>query len=212
MTINKATPTLTLTGSTAVYHNTAYITGKASVAGKIYWGTSTSSMPNAVSVSANTDTTLTSRVESEGVGTTTIYAYFVPTDTTNYNSVGSSSSYAASASAKVTAATDNDITVTVTSSITYNPSSAQTIATKTGGHGCAHFTLGYSTTSGGTVTWGTQDATTLTVPAGASVGTYYIHYKVTPDSNHSTTINDKQLTATTTIAKANGSGSVTMSG
>ena len=197
LTITKATPTFALTGDTKVFHNTAYIKATASVAGTVHWGTSTSSMNSTTPVSAGTATNVTSRGDSDGVGTTTIYAYFTPTDASNYNSVGNSSSYARSAAAKITASTDNNISVSISSTLAYNGAS-QVIATKTGGEGCASFTLGYSTTSGGTVTWGTENATTLSV---AGPGTYYIHYKVTPDSNHSTTITDKQLDGTAVIGQ-----------
>ncbi len=206
VTVGKATPTFTLTGETKVYHNTAYIKATASVAGTVYWGTTSSSMSNTKAVTANTATDVTSRGDSDGVGTTTIYAYFVPTDTTNYKSVGSSSSYSQSAAAKTTQATDNDITITVSSTLYYT-GGTQIIATKTGGHGYDHFTLGYSTTSGGTVTWGTQDATTISA---TNPGTYYIHYKLGPDANHSTTITDKQLDATVTIS--NGSLTISVTG
>ena len=195
ITINRATPTFVLVGEEKVYHNTAYIKATASVAGTVHWGTSTSSMNSTTPVSAGTATNVTSRGNSDGVGTTTIYAYFTPTDTTNYNSVGSSSQYSQSAAAKTTAANDNDITIAVSSNLSYNGAN-QTIATKTGGEGCASFTLGYSTTSGGTVTWGTENASTLSV---AGPGTYYIHYKVKPDANHNKTIDDKQIDATSVI-------------
>ena len=200
--ITKATPTFTLAGDTKVFHNTAYIKATASVAGTVHWGTSTSSMNSTTPVSAGIATNVTSRGNSDGVGTTTIYAYFTPTDTSNYNSVGSSSSYSQSAAAKITASTDNNISVDISSNLAYNGAS-QVIARKTSGEGCASFTLGYSTTSGGTVTWGEENATTLSV---TGPGTYYIHYKVTPDSNHSTTITDKQLDGVAVI----GDGTLTI--
>ena len=208
--ITKADPTFALQGDTKVYHNTAYIKARASVVGKIYWGTSSSSMKKTTDVTtastSSFNTTVTSRGDSDGVGTTTIYAYFTPTDASNYNSVGSSSSYAQSAAAKITASTDNNISVSISSNLAYNGAS-QVIATKTSGEGCASFTLGYSTTSGGTVTWGTENVTTLSV---AGPGTYYIHYKVTPDSNHSTTITDKQLDGTAVIGQ--GTLTITITG
>ena len=210
LTITKADPTFALQGDTKVYHNTAYIKARASVVGKIYWGTSSSSMTKTTDVTtastSSFNTTVTSRGDSDGVGTTTIYAYFTPTDSSNYNSVGSSSSYAQSAAAKTTASTDNNISVSISSTLAYNGAS-QVIATKTGGEGCASFTLGYSTESNGTVTWGTENATTLSV---AGPGTYYIHYKVTPDSNHSTTITDKQLDGTAVIGQ--GTLTITITG
>ena len=206
LTITKATPTFALQGDTKVFHNTAYIKATASVAGTVHWGTSTSSMNSTTPVSAGTATNVTSRGNSDGVGTTTIYAYFTPTDASNYNSVGSSSSYAQSAAAKITASTDNNISVSISSNLAYNGAS-QVIARKTSGEGCASFTLGYSTTSGGAVTWGTENAETLSV---AGPGTYYIHYKVTPDSNHSTTITDKQLDGTAVIGQ--GTLTITITG
>ena len=208
ITIGKATPSFELQGQTVVYHNTAYIKARAGVVGTIYWGESTSSMTSKTSVStASSDsfnTTVTSRT---AIGTTTVYAYFVPTDTTNYNSVGSSSAYSKSTSAKVNQATDANIVVTVSGNHVYN-GSAQILATKTSGEGVAHFTLGYTTSASATVdnvTWGTQDATTIsaTVP-----GTYYIWYKFTPDGNHSNTQTGKKLDATCQIT---GNAEITVS-
>jgi len=207
LTITPATPTFSLTGSTKTYHEgSADIKATASVAGTVHWGTTSSAMTSTKSISANTATTVTSRTESNGVGTTTIYAYFIPTDNSNYNSVGSSSQYAQSAAAKINASGDNDITVSVEGTLYYT-GSAQVIATMTDREGVAHFTLGYSTTSNGTVTWGTQDATTISA---TNPGTYYIHYKLTPDSNHSTTIENKQIDATSTIN--NGTLTITVTG
>ena len=199
ITIGKATPSFELQGQTVVYHNTAYIKARAGVVGTIYWGESTSSMTSKTSVStASSDsfnTTVTSRT---AIGTTTIYAYFVPTDTANYNSVGSSSAYSKSTSAKVNQATDANIVVTVSGNHVYN-GSAQILATKTSGEGVAHFTLGYTTSASATVddvTWGTQDATTISATV---MGTYYIWYKFTPDENHSNTQTGKKLDATCQI-------------
>ena len=210
LTITKATPTFALQGDTQVYHKTAYIKARASVVGTIHWGTSSSSMsettPVTTASTSSFNTTVTSRGDSDGVGTTTIYAYFTPTDSSNYNSVGSSSSYSQSAAAKTTESKDNNISVDISSNLAYNGAS-QVIARKTSGEGCASFTLGYSTTSGGTVTWGTENAETLSV---TGPGTYYIHYKVTPDSNHSTTITDKQLDGTAVIG--HGTLTITITG
>ena len=199
ITIGRATPSFELNGQTVAYHNTAYIKARASVVGTIHWGESASSMSSKTSVStpssSSFNTTVTSRTS---IGTTTIYAYFVPTDTTNYNSVGSSSSYSKSTSAKVNQATDADIVVTVSGNHVYT-GSAQVLATKTSGEGVSHFTLGYTTSSStgvDGVTWGTQDATTIsaTIP-----GTYYIWYKFTPDGNHSNTQTGKKLDPTCQI-------------
>ena len=95
---NKATPTMTLTGILKTYDgNTYYVSGKASIPGKIYYGTTsaTSGMTSSAMVSANTATNIVGRKD---YGTTTVYAYFVPNDTTNYNSLGSSSNDHTSAS------------------------------------------------------------------------------------------------------------------
>ena len=220
LNITKATPTMALLGNIVTpstdetspsgiqYHGTAYIEGRASVPGKIYWGTGTtqSAMSNVANVTtASTTSYNTSITTRTSLGTTTVYAYFVPTDTANYNSLpeGGSNAYHTSAAAKIVESPDNDIVVTKAGTLYYT-GSVQTIAEKTGGEGVDSFTLGYSTTSGGTVTWGTADATKLQV---AGPGTYYIHYKLTPDDNHSTTINDKQLDGAVTI----GNGTLTIS-
>ena len=209
ITVNKKTPAFELQGETQTYHTTAYIKGRAETAGTIYWGTTDSTMTQQTAVSTPSVTTYNTTITSQtNVDTKTIYAYFVPTDTSNFNGVGSASSYAKSAAAKVNASNDNDISVTISGTLSYT-GSAQVIATKdtNSGEGCAHFTLGYSTTSGGTVTWGTEDAATLSV---TGPGTYYIHYKITPDANHNHTETDKQLTGTVTIG--NGTLTITITG
>ena len=190
--------TLTLTGSTKVYHETATIIGKASVAGTIYWGTSQTSMTQSTSVSANTNTTITSRTS---LGTTTIYAYFVPTDK-NYKTLGSSSAYHTSASAKITQASDANITIN-TSNATYN-GSAQTVVTcnpTDGVHGVSTWALGYATSSSATansgVTW-IADKTNLSL---TNAGTYYIWRRWTADSNHSNSNGGEKIDPTVTIGK-----------
>ena len=203
ITIGKANPAFDLQGSTVVYHNTATVKAYATVVGKIYYGTTTSSMTTPVTVSAvgsssDYNTTVFSKTD---LGTTTIYAYFVPTDTTNYNSVGSSSSFSKSASAKVEQATDANISVTVTSSLVYT-GSAQTIAKLASKEGVKSFTLGYTTSEAATVSnvvWAASNTTTVSA---TKPGTYYIWYKFEPDSNHSNTETGKKLTATCTIGYA----------
>lgn len=209
VTISKATPGFGVTGQTVVYHNTAYIKAYATVLGKIYYGTSTSSMTTPVTVSAvgstsNYNTTVTSRTE---VGTTTIYAYFVPTDSANYNSVSSSGSTAYSASAKVTQGTDAEMDVVVTTSLTYT-GSLQTIAQLKNWtddtHGVANYYLGYTTSASATVdsvNWSGPYTAAATLQATAA-GTYYIWYKFTADSSHSNSESGKKLDATCTIGKA----------
>ena len=187
--------TLTLTGSTKAYHETASIIGKASVAGTIYWGTSQTSMTESKSLSANTNTTITSRTS---LGTTTIYAYFVPTDK-NYKTLGSSSAYHTSASAKITHASDASITIT-TSNKTYN-GSAQTVVTCDSTHGVSTWALGYATsdsaTSNSGVTW-IADKTNLSL---TNAGTYYIWRRWTADGNHSNANSGTKIDATVTISK-----------
>ena len=209
--VGKVTPRFELQGETKPYHDgshnpqTAWIKAGASVAGTVHWGSSSSSMTSTTAISTPSDaafnTNITSRSAStENVGTTTIYAYFTPNDITNYNIVAQDSPI--SAAAKLNASNDNDISVTTAGTLYYT-GAAQTIARMSSNEGCAHFTLGYSITSGGTVTWGTQDATTITA---TNPGTYFIHYKVTPDTNHSKTIDDKQIDSTVTI----GNGTLTI--
>ena len=187
--------TLTLTGSTKVYHETATIIGKASVAGIIYWGTSQTSMTQSTSVSANVDTIITNRTS---LGTTTIYAYFVPTDK-NYKTLGSSSAYHTSASAKITQASDASITIT-TSNKTYD-GSAQTVVTCDSTHGVSTWALGYATSDSATansgVTW-IEDKTNLSL---TNAGTYYIWRRWTADGNHSNTNSGTKIDATVTISK-----------
>ena len=229
LTVGKATPSFDLLGNIRVsstdetsgeipYHETAYIEGRASVKGTIYWGESTSSMTNTASVTTpSTSAYNTSVTSNTAVGTKTIYAYFVPTDTANYNSVGSSSSYAKSASAKIVQSTDADITVTVTNALNYNGDN-QTIATQNTKEGVTTFYLGYSTSPTGTVTWNTTaNSTTVSVK---NTGTYYIWYKITAvDSNHIIPTSNpdarftsagKKLDATCTIS--NGTLTITATG
>lgn len=85
LTVSKATPTLTLTGVTKTYDgNIYYASAKASVAGTVYYGTTSGSMQYKISVSANRSVNLTSLGRTTA-GTTTVYAYLVPSDSTNYN-------------------------------------------------------------------------------------------------------------------------------
>ena len=85
LTVNKARPTLTLTSVNKTYDgNTYYVSAKASVAGRVYYGTTLESMTYKIDVSANTSVNL-NLLGRATVGTTTVYAYLVPTDSTNYN-------------------------------------------------------------------------------------------------------------------------------
>ena len=187
--------TMSLTSDTKVYHNTAVIKGKASVKGKIYWGTSSNSMSNVVSITAvDTDTQITSR---DSLGTTTIYAYFVP-DSSEYTTLGSSSKYHASASAKITQASDASVAVS-TSNKTYN-GSAQTVVTCSSDqvHGTSEWYIGYTTSETSTSpTWGSKNANLSLTNA----GTYYIWKKWTADSNHSNGSSGEKIDATVVISK-----------
>lgn len=88
LTVSKATPTLTLTGVTKTYDgNTYYVSAKASVAGTIYYGTTSGSRTYKTNAIANTPVNLAA-ISRTTVGATTVYAYLVPTDSTNYNSSG----------------------------------------------------------------------------------------------------------------------------
>ena len=168
---------MSLTGSSTTYHNTATIKGSASVDGTIYWGTSEKSMTNAKSVSANSDVVITSRTT---LGKTTVYAYFVPTDSA-YVSLGSSTMYHATASAEILQATDASVNLTTYNNLTYT-GSAQTIVECSQAHGVSTWTLGYTTSSSSTSpTWITAK-TNLSL---TNAGTYYIWAKWTADSNHS---------------------------
>ena len=225
LTIDKATPTMSLLGNIVTpetdqtspsgipYHGVAYIEGRASVVGKIYWGTSTSSMPTSVNVTTPSTTTYNVSITTrESLGTTTVYAYFVPTDTTNYNTLGNSSTYHASAAAKIIQSSDNGISVETSNNLAYT-GSPQVIATVSSDegilvtNGVKQYTLGYSTTNGGTVTWGTTGSSTLSV---TGPGTYYVHYKFSPDANHSHEESNVQIDTPVTIG--NGTLTVTSTG
>ncbi len=141
LTRSKATPTLTLNNTNATFHNTAKITATASVAGTIYWGTSSTSMTNTKTVSAKTAVDLTTRTT---LGDTTVYAYFVPTDTTNYNSLGSSSSAHASKTMSVTKASDASVSVTLASNAgSYNSAATLVAAGNSSSHGTSAAYIGY---------------------------------------------------------------------
>jgi len=206
LTRSKATPTFTTTNGSVTYHNTAYAQGKPSVAGTIYWGTSTSSMTSTVSASANTNTNITSRTN---LGTTTIYAYFVPTDTTNYNSVGSSSSGYKTITAAVTQASDASVSVTLESSAgSYNSAATLVTAANSSSHGTSEAKIGYklgAATADNQITW-VNVGTALTLAASASAGTYYIYKKWTADSNHSNSSTYTQVGTLTRSAIAGSTG------
>ena len=201
---SKATPTfnlLTSTGNTT-YPTAATIEGKGSVAGTVYWGTSssTSGMTSTKGVSANTNTNLTNQSVA---GTKTVYAYFVPTDSTNYNSVGSST-LAASTLGVTVAKRDVGITAPTTTARTYNGSN-QTI------FGAA------SATSGGVVYYSTTNVafnsstwvTTIPYTQKSTAGTYTLYWYcyVSDTSNNKDLSTDSHVinskyTASVTIAKA----------
>ena len=195
--VTQTTCTMTLTGSIAVYHNTAYITGIADVEGKIYWGTESNNMSNEVEVSAGESVEIIKRIE---LGKTTIYAYFVPSDS-NYTSLGSSTIPFTSACAEITKATDASISIT-TSNATYN-GSAQTVVTcnpTDGVHGVSDWAIGYTTSKDANVSsviWASSK-TNLTL---TNVGTYYIWKKWTADSNHSNGSDGEMIDATVVISK-----------
>ena len=123
LTINQATPTLTFTydpSATTTYSAAGpKVLITASVAGTVYWGTTSASsgMTNTKAVSAGTATQLT---QNTTPGTTIkVYAYFVPTDTTNYKNVGSSTSAGATSSNVTYNKASNQITVSPTSVTVY---------------------------------------------------------------------------------------------
>ena len=197
LTRSQAIPTFTLTSSGDVkYDNTASVTATVSVPGTVYWGTTsaTSGMTTELSFASAGTKTVTSRTS---LGTTTVHAYFVPTDTTNYASLGSSSSEHTSGTAVIVKNNDASVTPTINANtLTYSPSSALTLITGTSAHGTSSYQLGYKLGSAATadsqITWGTANATTLTIPAGSAAGTYYLYKKWTADGNHS---NDQTYTA-----------------
>lgn len=208
VTVSKGTPTFTLSGSDTTYHTTAYIKGNASVAGTIYWGTTsaTSGMTNTTAVSAanaGTDVTITSRTN---YGTTTVYAYFVPTDS-NYNSLGSSTNDHASKSVTVAKATDARVTAALTTGTLTYDGTAKTLATVSSSEGCTYY-LGYKLSSAATaddqITWGSANSSITATNA----GTYYVYYKFTPDSNHSNSAAYTQIGTTRVI----GTATITTSG
>ena len=208
LTRSKATPTLTLNNTNAIFHNTAKITATASVAGTIYWGTSSTSMTNSKTVSAKTAVDLTTRTT---LGDTTVYAYFVPTDTTNYNSLGSSSSAHASKTMSVTKASDASVSVTLASNAgSYNSAATLVTAANSSSHGTSEAKIGYklgAATADSEITW-VNVGTALTLNASASAGTYYIYKKWTADSNHS---NSSTYTQVGTLTRSTIAGSTGVS-
>jgi hypothetical protein len=198
--INKAEPSLTLTGSIETYDGitAATVTGKASVAGTIYYGTTSSSkdMSSYQSVEADKTYTLISRTTA---GTTTVYAYFIPNDTTNYESLGSSTASYTSASAKLKQASDASITIT-TSDTTYN-GTAQTVVKCDETHGVTKWQLGYATSESATLTNGVTWIDEKKDLSLTNAGTYYIWRKWTADENHSNTNSGTKIDATVTIYK-----------
>ena len=212
ITIIKATPTFALLGnitnpendttspSGIEYHGTAYVEGMVSVSGIIYWGTTSASsgMTNQVNTTSVTPTggTYTIPITTRtALGTTTVYAYFVPSDTTNYNSLGSSSSAYASAAAKIIQSPDDDLEISVSGgTYTGNPIVIATVDSYEGvliTNNVPQYYLGYTVGgTSGTITWGSVGVNTISV---TNAGTYYIHYKLTPDANHSTTHTDTIL-------------------
>ena len=195
---NKATPTMSLSSSTGntTYPTVAKIEGTASVAGTIYWGTTSSSsgMTSTQAVTGSNSPQITSR---STYGTTTVYAYFVPDDTTNWNSLGSSSSAHTSQ-----AVTVSKRTVTITAPTKTNRTytgSAQTIFTAGSATTGGQIYYSESDTDFSTSTW----TTTIPYTQKTNAGTYTIYwycYVSDTTNNTGTGINTKN-TLTATIGK-----------
>ena len=192
---------MTLSGTSVTYGSTATVTGKASVAGKIYYGTTsaTSGMSSVQSASANTNYTLASRT---AVGTTTVYAYFEPTDITNYNSLGSSSNDHTSASAVVGKANGSITFGPVNKSVQCKNSSTQmtaadvvTCTSATGATGTVTYALNTANT---TLSNCSLSGTKLTVPKDTAVGDYTI--SITATSAATTNYNSASKTSTFTLS------------
>ena len=181
--ISKATPTMTLTGASKTYDGTTYyVSGKASVAGTIYYGTTsaTSGMTSTKAVSANTATNITGRKD---YGTTTVYAYFVPTDGTNYNSLGSSSNDHTSASVTISKATPTLTFNASSSTLTYNGSTQNIGTISYTGDGKFYYVVSTSTT---VPTTGWTEATSgATIKSSAATATtYYVYLKSDAGTNY----------------------------
>ena len=122
---NKATPTMTLNGSGKTYDGSAsYIAGTASVAGKIYFGTTsaTSGMTSYEVVSANTSTNLTS-ITNAGTQPVTVGCDTVTggrAKCTNYTLTNTSATLTSVGvgEATLTATTDNGKTATASVGVT----------------------------------------------------------------------------------------------
>lgn len=197
-------PTLTFTYNPSV--TTTYSAAgpkvliTASVAGTVYWGTTSASsgMTNTKAVSAGTATQLT---QNTTPGTTIkVYAYFVPTDTTNYKNVGSSTSAGATSSNVTYNKATGGVTIS-NANPTYGTSN--NLATVSNATGTMHYRVG---TSG-------SFSTTMPTASGRNAGSYTLYYYVAESTNYtafgtssspkSLTVTVGQKTGSVTISNAN---------
>ena len=182
--IQKATPTLTLTNVNSTYPTAGVIKATTSVAGKVYSGTSTSSMTTETTVSANSTKTIYTK---SSCGSTTIYAYFVPTDTTNYNSTSSSpvSKTVSVAKASGTVSISN-------SNVSYN--SGKNLVSVSNATGTVYYRLGTS---------GSFSTTIPTATSSLNATSYTLYYYVAASSNYTEFGNaSSPKSLNVTIAKA----------
>lgn len=205
--IARATPVFSKIDGTAEYPNTASGVVAATVAGTVYYGTSSSSMTSTKAATADTGVTIVTRTSSSNIGTSTVYAYFVPTDTTNYNSVGSSSSYALSVTATTTVGivslpnttTESKVYNGASQSPTYTASkTGMTTSGDTSKTNAGSYTITYTLTSTTNYKW--SDNTTAAKTKSWSITTVGLASISTPsDSNYTGSAQTPSVTVKATV-------------
>ena len=140
--------------------------------------------------------------------------YYIYKKWTADSNHSNSSSYTSVGSLTRSQASDASVSVTTAANAgTYGSAATLVTAANSTSHGTSAAYVGYKlgeATADSQITW-VSVGTALSLGTSASAGTYYIYKKWTADSNHSNSSNYTQV-ATLTRSKANGSGSVTMSG
>ncbi len=199
-TINKATPTISLsaTSGDVNYNDTKTFTAttkspiSSNVAGTL---TATSGGTSYVTITGGASSSITAT--SSGVSTTitykgaggttsatTITVKFTPSDTTNFNTV--TKTYSVTAVNKIA----NTLSVTAKTGLSYN-GSAQTLATVSNAQGTVYYSTSTELTSSN------YSSGSTTISTGTNAGTYTVYYYTPGNNNYQA----KSGSVSVTIAK-----------
>ena len=203
--VNATSSTLTLTANTKTYNGTTYyVSATSTLAGTVYYGTSSSSMSNTKSITAGGTISLdASGCGRSSAGSTTIYAYLDPTSS-NYNN-----SSTVNAKVTINKATPTLSFTASSSTLTYNGSTQNIGTISYTGDGTFYYAVSTSTTVP-TSGWTSATSGTTIKSSAATATTYYVYLKSDAGTNYAAVSGANK--GNKAIGKANGSGSITMTG